>query len=55
MCFTRYSLFVSSLKAKSCQGNTKEYEIKNNNKKTHIKMETFKEISSGKKITSMVN
>lgn len=51
MCFTRYSLFVSSLKAKSCQGNTKEYEIK----KKHIKMETFKEISSGKKITLMVN
>lgn len=28
MCFTKYSLFVSSLKAESCQGNTKEYEIK---------------------------
>lgn len=28
MCFTKYSLFVSSLKAESCQGNTKKYEIK---------------------------
>lgn len=44
MGFTRYSLFVSSLKAESCQGNTKEYEIK---EKT-IKMKTFKEISEKK-------
>lgn len=37
MCFTKYSLFVSSLKAESCQGNTKKYEIKVKNKLRHFK------------------